>query len=85
MKYFEQHEGTEEKEFIPRSYTKSELAHLYFPKLSRECATHKLNRWIKHCTCLYEELTKPEFSYQSAMRNFTAREVRLIVHYLGEP
>ena len=75
----------EERIFIARCYGKAELAHLYFPELNREIATRKLNRWIKKCTGLHEELTQEEFSYCPLMKTFTAREVRIIVHYLGEP
>ena len=75
----------ETDEFIVRSYGKSELAKLYFPGLHREAAVQKLNRWIRKCTCLYNELTQKEYAYQPTMKTFTAREVRLITYYLGEP
>lgn len=74
-----------EEKFTIRCYGKSELAVLYFPGLRPEIALQKLKRWIKKCKTLPEELTKEEYGYRLADKNYTAREVKLIVYYLGEP
>ena len=75
----------EEKIFVARCYGKAELAHLYFPGLNDKSGLQKLNRWIKRCTYLYGELMQEGFGYQPQAKAFTAREVRIIVRYLGEP
>lgn len=62
---------------------KSELAALYFPDLDRDIAVQKLMRWVKKCGGLLESLLK--CGYNSRNRTFSAREVRLIFSYLGEP
>ena len=36
----------EKSSFIPRSYSKSELAILYSPSITPKAAVRKLNRWI---------------------------------------
>ena len=36
-----------EKEFKIRTYGKSELAMMYFPKLSKRAAAQKLRTWVK--------------------------------------
>lgn len=72
-----------EQEMVVRCYPKSELALLYFPELSADSAVRRLMRWIKRCTGLTDELLK--LDYRPACHSFSAREVRLIVHYLGEP
>ena len=74
-----------EERFIVRCYGKSELAMMYFPRLRPEIALQKLKRWIRKCKALFEELTKEEFGYRSSDKNYTAREVKLIVYYLGAP
>lgn len=66
-----------------RCYQKSELAHLYFPCLSVESAVRRLMRWIHRCGDLMSELQK--LDYRPKCHAFSAREVRLIVYYLGEP
>lgn len=76
-------ENTEK--FVVRCYAKSELAEMYFPGLRREIAGQKLKRWIRKCSDLSNELTKEEYGYRMQTRTYSAREVRLIVHYLGEP
>ena len=41
-----------------RSYTKQELALLYFPDSDPDVARAHLMRWIVRCTQLYEQLLK---------------------------
>lgn len=74
-----------EEKFKVRCYGKSELAMMYFPYLRPEIALQKLKRWIRKCKTLLQELTKEEYGYRASDKNYTAREVKLIVHYLGEP
>ena len=46
----------EKSTFTVRSYTKSELAHLYNPQLTLKNATQVLRRWILHNAELHAEL-----------------------------
>lgn len=62
---------------------KSALARLYFPELAPHQACNRLRRWIVRCEPLHEELFR--CGYSPCQRVFTPRQVRLIVHYLGEP
>ena len=66
-----------------RTYTKQELASLYSPNANGENAMRTLNRWIKLNTELRNELCATHYSKWS--KNFTPRQVRLIVKDLGEP
>ena len=69
--------------FEVRCYEKGELAQLYFPYLPKKAAGQKLRRWMQRCALLTKELET--ISYNLNNRYFSAREVRLIVYYLGEP
>lgn len=71
--------------FTARCYNKSELARMYFPDLCSASGVQKLNRWIRKCRQLREELEQAGYMSASNARCFTPREVRLIVRYLGEP
>ena len=73
----------EEVRFCVRCYDKVELAKMYFPKLSNHVSVAKLRRWMRNCTPLMEELTAVD--YHPKLKMFSAREVRLIAYYLGEP
>lgn len=75
----------EEYDFRVKCYGKSELAALYFPGEDTRRAVKKLTRWVKHCEPLLQELNKDGCMYAPKMKNYTAREVKLIVLYLGEP
>lgn len=70
-------------DFKVRCYEKGELASLYFPNLDKRRAGQKLRRWMYRCAPLMDELG--QISYYPACRCFSAREVRLIIYYLGEP
>lgn len=74
----------EEIKFYVRCYDKVELAKMYFPKLSNPVSVAKLRRWIRGCEPLMRELEMAG-GIHPKMKMFNAREVRLIVHYLGEP
>jgi hypothetical protein len=69
--------------FIIRTYTKKELALMYFPDSSPRTAVSHLMAWIRRCTQLWTELQKT--GYQPTSKAFTPREVRAIVEQLGEP
>ena len=73
----------EETKFIVRCYDKIELARMYFPYLSHPVSVAKLRRWMRNCHPLMDELLAGDF--HPKLKMFSAREVRLIVHYLGEP
>ncbi len=56
---------------------------MYFPHLSNPVSVAKLRRWMRNCLPLMQELTAGDFHPRQKM--FSAREVRLIIRYLGEP
>ena len=66
-----------------KSYPKSELAMMYFPDSSPHVALNRLNYWIKGCRELNEKLAGCHQSRYA--KYFSAKAVRLIVDYLGEP
>ena len=65
------------------SYTKQELALLYFPDATPEVASAHLRRWIILCKPLYEQLLKT--GYSKWAKGFTPTQVSYIFAYLGEP
>ena len=67
--------------FLP--LRKSALAASYFPELASHQACNRLRRWIIRCTELHDKLL--ETGYPPEQRIFTPRQIRLIIHYLGEP
>lgn len=69
--------------FPIHTYTKKALALLYFPESKSRTATNHLLAWIKRCPDLWHELQ--EMGYNKNAKLFTPREVRAIVHHLGEP
>ena len=73
----------EKSTFTVRSYTISELAHLYNPQLSLKNATQVLRRWILHNAELHAELI--HLGNQDRNHIFTPRQVKEIVDYLSEP
>ena len=71
-------------DFIPRAYTKKELALMYFPEApTPHAAVRHLMAWVMHCTPLWNELIA--MGYQKKSKMLTPREVTAIVQYLGEP
>lgn len=72
-----------EEPFIIKSYTKSELAHLYNPDMPIVAAIRKMRYWIQR----NPELYKAMYQAGEARRDhrYTRRQVRLIVGILGEP
>ena len=66
-----------------RSYTKQELALLYFPDSDPDVARAHLMRWIVRCTQLYEQLQKS--GYTKSSKEFNPLQVSYIFFHLGEP
>lgn len=66
-----------------RSYSKQELAMLYFPDSDPRIATNHLMRWINRCPPLLEALSK--LHYRRSAKFFTTTQVTMIMEYLGEP
>ena len=66
-----------------RSYTKQELALLYFPDSDPDVARAHLMRWIVRCTQLYEQLQKSGYTKNS--KEFNPLQVSYIFFHLGEP
>lgn len=66
-----------------RSYSKQELALLYFPDSDPRIATNHLMRWINRNPTLQRELK--DTGYYRNSKYFTTRQVCAILDYLGEP
>lgn len=66
-----------------RIYSKQELALMYFPEAKSHTAVNHLMRWIDRCGQLRSELEAAH--YRPSNRHFTARQVQLIVDFLGFP
>ena len=72
-----------DKDFIIRAYTKKELALSYFPDSQPRTAVNHLMSWIRRCRPLWTELLSTGYTMTS--KSFTPRQVRTIVHHLGDP
>ena len=72
-----------DNKFIPRAYTKKELALQYFPDSNPRTAVNHLMSWIRQCSQLWEQLR--DTGYSTTSKAFTPRQVRIIVQHLGEP
>ena len=80
----EKQNSKENREFVVRSYSKSELAWLYFPTASStHVATNHLMSWIKRCRPLMDTLMAAHYNRNSKW--FSPRQVEAIVQYLGCP
>ena len=64
-----------------RSYTKQELALLYFPDSDPDVARAHLMRWIVRCTQLYEQLLKSGYTKNS--KEFNPLQVSYIFFQIG--
>lgn len=72
------------KDFEIKTYSKKELALMYFPDTSDpRIAVNHLMSWVKRCTPLMEELMST--GYQKNSKYFSPRQVGIIVNYIGEP
>ena len=72
-----------ENSFFIRTYTKKELALMYFPSSMPRTAVSHLMAWIHRCGSLWQQLQTMGYSVTS--KGFTPRQVRAIVEQLGEP
>ena len=66
-----------------RSYSKQELALLYFPDSDPRTASCHLMRWINRNPPLCKQLSNT--GYYPHCKFFTTRQVCAILDYLGEP
>ena len=71
------------EDFKIRTYTKKELALMYFPESMPRTAVNHLMVWIRRCDPLWEELQK--MGYCKTSKSFSPKQVKAIVEYLGEP
>ena len=65
-----------EKEFEIKAYYKSELAMIYFPKMTKRGAMRRLNNWFR---------INRNLAYLVDVNDFTPNQVRQIVDEVGEP
>ena len=79
----EEEKNGESAPFCIRTYSKVELSMLYNPTSCLSNAINLLATWIRMNFPLCEELAA--VGYNKYRRNFTPKEVSLIVKYLGEP
>ena len=61
-----------------------DLAKMYFPELSDVEAVRSLRRWIEGCPKLMSALEELSMPFKKS-RNLSARQVRIIMEYLGDP
>ena len=71
------------EKFNIRTYSKKELALLYFPDSNPDAAVKHLMNWVKRCTSLMLELRSRH--YVPTSKSFTSHQVAAIVEFLGEP
>lgn len=67
----------------PKTYSKQELAMLYFPDLQPHAAVARLRRWIRRCRPLSDMMDNCWTGKNSKF--FSRRQVELIFEYLDEP
>lgn len=71
------------EDFKIRSYTKKELALMYFPDSTPRTAVNHLMAWIHKCSPLWDELQKS--AYQKTCKAFSPKQTKVIIDFLGEP
>ena len=64
--------------------TRRALASLYFPEMIDVEAVRSLRRWIEGCPKLMEALEELSMPFKKS-RNLSAKQVRIIMEYLGDP
>lgn len=69
--------------FRIRSYSKKELALLYFPDSTPETAVKHLMALIRRNDMLWDALQESGYYFKS--KTFTPRQVQLIVDWIGAP
>lgn len=72
-----------DEQFKIRSYGYGELAHLYFPNITKKSACTRFKSWISENEKLLNRLY--EIGYQKKQRLLTPRQVKLIIEAFGEP
>ena len=72
-----------EKAVPVKAYHKGEIAHMYNPEMSYNCALRTLRSWIAHHSELRRELEKT--GYVPSQHTFIPKQVELIFTYLGMP
>lgn len=72
-----------ETKFVIKTYLKTELALLYNPYMSTEGALRKMRRWIIRNPELKAEMDALQISLTD--RQYTPKQVGVIVKHLGEP
>jgi acyl-ACP thioesterase len=65
------------------TYTRRAIALMYFPESKPKYAVNRLTAAIRRCPELEERLSA--FAPLSHRQVFSAREVRILFRYLGEP
>lgn len=63
--------------------SKQELAQLYFPDDDPRNATKRMMQWVYRCPDLMRALEDTHYSRHAKF--LTARQLRLITEFLGEP
>ena len=66
------------------SMKRRDLAKMYFPESSPRAAVKALLRWIDNCPDLIKALDELNIPYRHKI-NLTAKQVRTIMEYLGDP
>ena len=78
-------ERTDEVEkIILKQMKRRDLAMKYFPESSPRAAVKALLRWIDNCPDLIKALDGLNIPYRHKI-NLTAKQVRIIMEYLGDP
>ena len=71
------------EQFKIRSYSKKELALLFFPDSTPETAVKHLMSLIRRNDMLWDELQS--MGYNKRRKTFTPREIKAIFDWLGAP
>ena len=71
------------EQFKIRSYSKKELALMFFPDSTPETAVKHLMTMIRRNDMLWDELQ--EMGYNKRRKTFTPREIKAIFDWLGVP
>ena len=71
------------EEFIIRTYTKKELALMYFPESYPRTAVNHLMAWIRRCDPLWGKVRK--MGYCKTSKAWSPEQVKAIGEDLGEP
>lgn len=67
----------------PRAMGKCELAAAYAPDVTQRAAVNRLSAWMHHNPELMAAFAATH--YRERQKMLTAKQVGIILHYLGEP